>query len=147
MFQNSFHPPLDNDTVLDRPGLIAALVEDCSSGKAAIIGPVLSDAPNWGELPKSQDGLIDVNEVRGACMLFPRSTFNRLGMLDKKFSRRSEDTDYCFRAKLAGLRVVISPRVKVYHKGGGTYNWRKEQGVLRAFRRKYRNVAHLLPLP
>ena len=138
---------LDNDIVLDRPGWLSEMVEDCGKENVGIIGPVLSDAPSWGELPRSADGLIDVREVRGACLLFPRSTFERLGMIDPAFSRRADDTDYCFRAILAGLRVVITPRVRIYHKGGGTYDWRKEKGQLRAFRRKYRNLAHILPVP
>ena len=138
---------LDNDVVLDRPGWLRALLADCGKRNVGIIGPVLTNERMKASLPRSQDGLIDVDEIAGACMLFTRSTFDRLGMLDPAFSMRGEDTDYCFRAKLAGFRVCISPRVLLYHKGGGTYDWSKETGQLRAFRRKYRNVRHILSVP
>ena len=138
---------LDNDITLDRPGWLSDMVMDSKKGNIGVIGPVLSDEAHKGSLPRSADGLIDVSCVAGACLMFPRSTFDKLGMLDMKFSRRGEDTDYCFRAKLSGLRVVITPRVYLKHKGGGTYDWRKETGQLKAFRKKYKNVQHLLPIP
>lgn len=137
---------LDNDITLDRQGWLRDMVIDSSKRNVGIIGPVLSNERK-GNFPRSPDGLIDVTNVAGACLMFPRSTFDRLGMLDMRFSRRGEDTDYCFRAKLSGLRVVITPRVHLFHKGGATYNWRNEIGQLMAFRAKYSAVAHILPVP
>lgn len=138
---------LDNDIVLDRPGWLSEMVEDCGKDNVGIIGPVLSNESYMAGLSRSGDGLIDVSCVAGACLMFPRSTFDRLGMLDPAFSMRGEDTDYCFRAKLAGLRVVITPRVYLTHHQGGTYDWTKQKGQLRAFRRKYKKLAHILPVP
>lgn len=138
---------LDNDILLDRPGWLHILVQECSRGLVGIIGPLLLDEPQKRMLPRSADGLIDVQDVAGACFMFPRSTFDMLGMLDPAFSRRGEDTDYCFRANLAGLRVSITPRVLLNHQGAGTYNWRKESGQLKAFRKKYRGLEHVLSIP
>ena len=138
---------LDNDIVLDRPGWLSILLAECGKPNVGIIGPFLTNERSKWALPRSRDGLIDVDETAGACLLFPRSTFDKLGMIDPAFSRRGDDTDYCFRAKLAGLRVCITPRLLIYHKGGGTYDWTKETGQLRAFRWKYRNVRHILAVP
>lgn len=134
----------DNDIFPDRPGWLGAMLEDSKKRNVGMIGPFLSCEPDRWELPRSGDGLIDMAHVSGACMLFPRSTFERLGMLDPVFSRRAEDTDYCFRAKLSGLRVVITPRVFVVHRGGATYNGNKETEQLRKFWHKYRNQMALL---
>jgi GT2 family glycosyltransferase len=138
---------LDNDTRPDKPGWVRQMIADCERGNVGIIGPVLSDEQHKNGLARSADGLIDTAMVAGACLMFPRSTFAKLGMLDPKFSRRGEDSDYCLRAILSGLRVVITPQVFLYHRGAGTYDWRKEKRQLESFRRKYRNVAHILPIP
>ena len=138
---------LDNDVILDRPGWLGVLLAESRKRNVGIIGPLLSNEQTKDALPRSPDGLIDVDEIAGACLMFPRSTFDRLGMLDPEFSRRGEDTDYCFRARLAGLRVCITPRLLIQHRGGATYDWRRETGQLRAFRRKYRNVRHILAVP
>ncbi len=138
---------LDNDIILDRPGWLNLLLAESRKANVGIIGPLLTNEQIKGSLPRSADGLIDVDELAGACLMFPRSTFEQLGMIDPGFSRRGDDTDYCFRARLAGLRVCITPRLLIYHKGGGTYDWRKEAGQLRAFRHKYRNVRHILAVP
>lgn len=138
---------LDNDVILDRPGWLATLLDDSRKANVGIIGPLLTNEQIKGGLERSPDGLIDVDELAGACLMFPRSTFDRLGMIDPAFSRRGDDTDYCLRARLAGLRVCITPRLLIYHKGGGTYDWRKEEGQLREFRYKYRNVRHVLHVP
>ena len=138
---------LDNDVILDRPGWLSDLMAEAGKFNVGIIGPVLSNEAEKEFLPRSADGLIDVSCIAAACLMFPRSTFDRLGMLDPKFSRRGEDTDYCFRAKLSGLRVVITPRVHIKHPGGGTFDWRKEKRQLEVFRRKYRSAAHILPVP
>lgn len=138
---------LDNDVFVNRPGWLRTLVTEGAKANVGIIGPVLSNEYLRGTYPRSADGLIDVDNVAGACFMFPRSTFNRLGMLDKQFSRRGEDTDYCFRAKLAGLRVCITPRLLIEHVGAQTYSWRKELGQLRRFREKYRNYVGVLSVP
>ncbi len=138
---------LDNDVLLERPGQLSGLLAECRKSKAGIIGPVLSNEPARALLTPSADGLIDVSEIAGACFMFPRSTLETLGSLDPAFSMRGEDTDYCFRAILEGLRVCITPRIHVFHKGGGTYNWRTQKKTLKAFRKKYKNMAHILPIP
>lgn len=139
---------LDNDIVLDRPGWLGAMVAQFDKSNVGVIGPLLSNETWWrSKFPRSADGLVDVSAVAGACFLFPRSTFDRLGMLDPRFSRRGEDTDYCFRAKLAGLRVVVTPEVLIEHKSHGTYDWRKEKGQLRTFRQKYKHLTHVFPVP
>ncbi len=135
---------VDNDISPRQTGWLGAMLEDSQNYNVGVMGTFLSNEPFKWELARSADGLIDVPDVSGACMLFPRSTFARLGMLDPLFSRRAEDTDYCYRAKLSGLRVVITPRVFVNHRGGATYNGNEETEQLRKFWYKYRNHMHLV---
>lgn len=108
---------LDNDVILP-PGWLRTLIEESRKDRVGIIGPMLTNQPRF-HLPRSADGLCDVAEIAGACMLIKREVLNRIGYLDESFIN-CEDTDYCLRAILAGYRVVHTPNVLVYHKHFGT---------------------------
>lgn len=59
-----------------------------------------------------------VNEVEGvvfACVYLKRETLDVVGLLDEDYFSYFEDTDYCFRAKERGLRVVCCGSVTVIH--------------------------------
>lgn len=58
--------------------------------------------------------------VSGASMTVPRSVFMQLGGFDSDFFAYFEDTDFCWRAWLAGYRVLLIPSSRVYHKLGAT---------------------------
>lgn len=66
-----------------------------------------------------------------ACGLFRREIFDRVGLLDETFGAYFEDSDLCFRARLAGFRAVLAPDAVAYHIGsasqGGRTWWRSAQ--------------------
>ena len=53
----------------------------------------------------------------GACFL-RRSVFLELGGFDPRFFMYHEDVDFCWRARLAGWRIITCPDAVVYHKYG-----------------------------
>jgi len=55
-----------------------------------------------------------------ACAAIRREVFGRIGLLDEKMILYFEDVDYCIRARIAGWRVLYSPRSLVFHFRGGT---------------------------
>jgi GT2 family glycosyltransferase len=57
----------------------------------------------------------EVDHVIGACQAFSRCTYELLGPLDERMFYGWEDTDYCVRARRAGLRVLYSPEQVVVH--------------------------------
>ncbi len=57
----------------------------------------------------------EVDHVIGACQAISRLTYERLGPLDERMFYGWEDTDYCVRARHAGLRVLYSPSEVVVH--------------------------------
>lgn len=61
---------------------------------------------------------IDINVAPGACLLVRRKMIKKVGLLDEKFFLYSEDTDWCFRTKKAGWRIVYFPKAKIIHYGG-----------------------------
>lgn len=70
-----------------------------------------------GELDCGQyDSLKEVDYVTGAAIAFRKELIETLGLLDEKYYPiYFEETDYCFRARKLGYRVVYLPQAVVYH--------------------------------
>lgn len=68
----------------------------------------------------------EVDWVIGAYFMIRRSTVDRIGLLDEQFWIYGEETDYCQRAKDAGLETWYFPGGVVVHYWGGmtAYNLR-----------------------
>jgi len=63
----------------------------------------------------------DVQGIVFACAYLRRETIEKIGTLSTGFESYFEDTDYCLRAREAGLRTVCSGRVTlVHHEHGST---------------------------
>jgi GT2 family glycosyltransferase len=64
---------------------------------------------------------VEVDYVGGACILIKTEVVNKIGLLDEKFSPVFyEETDYCFRARQSGFKVIFTPKCEVIHYGGAT---------------------------
>lgn len=64
---------------------------------------------------QKHDEVQDVDWVSGACLMFRRSVYNKIGGLDERFFMYSEDVDYCYQVWQGGWRVVYLPIAEVYH--------------------------------
>ena len=53
----------------------------------------------------------------GSCALFRKDLFNKIGLLDKDFFMYAEETDFCWRANLAGAKIFSVPSSVIYHLG------------------------------
>ena len=83
----------------------------------------------------------DVDALSGACMVVRREALDQVGLLNESFFMYSEDTEFCFRLKRAGWRVVYWPEARVRHWGGySTSQVRDAMGVeaLRSTNRLFR---------
>ncbi|HOP79400.1 MAG TPA: glycosyltransferase family 2 protein [Armatimonadota bacterium] len=58
----------------------------------------------------------DVDYGVGAALLIRREALETIGLLDPRTFLYYEESDWCFRAKEAGLRTVIVPSSKIWHK-------------------------------
>ena len=56
----------------------------------------------------------------GACLMVRLATYKEVGGLDGRFFAHMEEIDLQWRMQLAGWRIMVEPRAKVYHLGGGT---------------------------
>lgn len=63
-----------------------------------------------------------VEVISGACMMMPRSTFDRVTGFDERFFMYSEDLDLCRRVRASGFQCLYAPEAQVVHHGGGSSN-------------------------
>ncbi len=62
----------------------------------------------------------DVFWVGGAAFCCRAEVYRAMGGLCREFFAHQEEIDLCWRMQLAGWRVVVEPRSRVWHLGGGT---------------------------
>jgi len=105
-----------------------------------------------------EDGRFDVERyvggVCGAAMFISRDVFLQL-LFDPDFEAYFEDVDLCWRAWLAGKRILYVPDAVVYHKFGGTYDHNSSRTIYISQRNRLQiiiknfslfNLAKALPL-
>lgn len=96
----------------------------------------------------------DVDYITGCAMMIRRTVIEKIGLLDESYPMYNEDSDWCFRAKKAGYRVVYVPESNVWHKistsAGGQLSAFKIRHRLRSqwvFMVKYASWYHWLCWP
>jgi hypothetical protein len=113
---------LNTDTIV-QPNWLCRVVETAESDpKIGIVGalPVHMDMYDFYKRPLSFNRLEEVSEVAGAAMLIKRQVIDRIGFLDEYSFLYWEDTEFCWRAVLAGYKVVYDYDAVVYHHVGGS---------------------------
>ena len=127
---------LCHDDVAPDPGAVRLLVEEAFRSNAAVVGPKLVDwdeprrllqvgqgmdhagygvpLVDRGELDQSQhDAVRDVFTVPGPCTLVRADLFAEIGGFDEGISDFLDDVSLCWRAQLAGARVIVAPDARV----------------------------------
>ncbi len=133
---------LNNDTEIDKD-LIKRMVDASIKNGNAIVSPKIYyyDEPNkiwsaggginWKKGLSYHYGLNEIdkgqfNEPReidfatGCCVLIHKSVFEKIGFLAEEYFLYFEDTDFCVRAKNAGIKIIYEPSAKLWHKVSST---------------------------
>jgi GT2 family glycosyltransferase len=133
----AFYLLCHDDVRLDSDAL-RLLVEEAFRSNAGIVGPKIVDwsqpdrllsvgmgadktgypAPlvERGELDQAQhDSVRDAFFVPGAATLVRADLFAALGGFDEGISFHGDDLDLCWRARVAGARVIVAPAARVAH--------------------------------
>ncbi|MFH1120409.1 MAG: glycosyltransferase family 2 protein [Bacteroidota bacterium] len=63
---------------------------------------------------------VEVFWATGACMFVRAEVFTKFGGFDEDFFAHMEEIDFCWRVKHAGYKIMVCPKSKVFHVGGGT---------------------------
>lgn len=53
--------------------------------------------------------------VTGAAMFVGANVFKTIGMFDERYFLYYEDSDFCFRAKTKGFKIIYTPKAVIYH--------------------------------
>ena len=130
-----------HDDVALAPDAVTALVAEALRSNAGIVGPKIVewdrpeiiqhagyDVDRFGmaaervgaeDLDQEQhDGVSDVFALPSAVLLIRRDLFARLGGFDGGMTFRGEDVDLCWRAQMAGARVMFVGGALARHRGG-----------------------------
>ncbi len=128
-----------HDDIALEPDAVRLLVVESLRSNAGIVGPklldwdspdrlqhvayivdrfaVAADVVEPGEIDQEQyDAVVDVFAVPSACILIRTDLFRSLDGFDPEMPYHCEDVDLCFRAQLAGARVMAVPDARVRHR-------------------------------
>jgi GT2 family glycosyltransferase len=139
---------LNNDVVVSRNWLDNMLACLDSTPDTGIVGPCsnyvsgrqqaageyasMEEFHSWAverNLPDSSRWVV-LERLVGFCFLFKRELLQQIGYLDERFSPgHYEDDDYCYRARLAGYRLVIAGDTFVHHHGSVSFK-KQDSSVL-----------------
>jgi GT2 family glycosyltransferase len=86
-----------------------------------------------GERDQGQyDRVLEVLFVSSAVMLVSREAWQRTGPFDERFAGHHDDLDFCWRARLAGFRVLMTPLATARHRDASSRGERTEEHRLRS---------------
>ncbi|MBI4052790.1 MAG: glycosyltransferase family 2 protein [Candidatus Diapherotrites archaeon] len=109
---------LNNDTTVTKGWLSNAVKAIEKDELIAAVGSRLIDLPDWGNAKFAEKDR-DVLTTCGAAMLMRKSVIDKIGALDaEEFSPiYGEETDWCYRARNAGYRIVETDSSRIKHLG------------------------------
>jgi N-acetylglucosaminyl-diphospho-decaprenol L-rhamnosyltransferase len=68
----------------------------------------------------AHDRVVEAEFLMGACLLVRREAADTVGLFDEDFFMFSEETDWCYRFRQAGWKVLFYPGAEFVHVGGAT---------------------------
>jgi GT2 family glycosyltransferase len=70
-----------------------------------------------GEIDQGQfDRVLEVLSVSSSAMLVGRDAWRAVGLFDERLDAAHQELDFCWRARLAGFRVLMTPLARVRHR-------------------------------
>jgi GT2 family glycosyltransferase len=144
---------INNDTVFDSD-LVSKLVDGLRQYQCDMIVPkilyfnqperiwcaggyfsrIRAASGHFGE-GRKDDGQFDqpraVDYSPTCCMLVRRKVFDGIGLMDANYFVYFDDTDFCYRAYRAGIRLFYDPSARLFHKVGGLTGGAESEFTLR----------------
>lgn len=89
------------------------------------------------EDPDGDNSVFDTAYACGCALMVRRAVIDRIGYLEPKFFLTYEETDFCYRARRNGFRVVYVPRAVVWHKISASFGGQQSPLVSYFMTRNY----------
>jgi GT2 family glycosyltransferase len=130
---------LNNDVVVDQ-AFLTEMVGAAADGQVGLVGPKAyvygssdsrlelvwyevdmhkgkaSHVGRW-EIDHGQyDEVRQVDYVQGSCLLVRQEVIQTVGLFDEEYFCYWDETDYCYRVREAGYRIIYAPHAKIWHK-------------------------------
>ncbi|HYA68318.1 MAG TPA: glycosyltransferase family 2 protein, partial [Acidimicrobiales bacterium] len=139
MVEGASHYLFCHDDIAPDPDAVHLMVEEAFRSNAGVVAPkyvswddparlrhvgmavdksgAVVDRVEPGELDAGQhDAVRDVFLAPGGCTLVRADLFAELGGFDPDIFVLGEDLDLCWRAQVAGARVIVAPAARVRHR-------------------------------
>ena len=126
----------NDDALLESPGGFTAMQQAASvHPEYGVIGAVTNVTGQTLQRPQGI-GLREVPHIAFVCVLIPRRTIDRVGLLDERYclDYGVEDLDYCEATRRAGLKVGVFDHCYVDH-ASLTSSFRGDPHAARSFAR------------
>jgi GT2 family glycosyltransferase len=130
---------LNNDTVVDPSFLMELVNISQNDEEIGIVGPKIyyyedpnriysaggkvnlwtGNAPliGWRENDVAKfENVEEVDYVTGCALLIKKETIKKIGFLSEIYFAYYEETEWCLKARKAGLRVIYVPKARIWHK-------------------------------
>jgi GT2 family glycosyltransferase len=111
--------------------------------------PILGWTRHFGEGSEDDtefDSPRRVNYSPTCCMLIKRDVFERIGFMDTNYFVYFDDTDFCYRAYRAGIKLFYVPAVRLLHKVASLTGIESDFAVRYGIRNRVYYVLKNLPM-
>lgn len=78
----------------------------------------------------NRDDVRDVEVVTGCFMLVRSESLKQVGLMDERFYMYAEESDWCYRFKQSGWRVLFTPEAQIIHLGGQSSAMRSGEMII-----------------
>ena len=93
-----------------------------------------TSSPNWECDRDDFDVEWETDLITGACLMTRREVIEQIGMLDEDFFMFYEETEWCWRAKKAGWKILYVPQSRVTHHWMGSVRQQSRAMTIRLLR-------------
>lgn len=108
---------LNDDAILQTPGGLSLMqTAAIQNQEYGLIGAVTNNTGNRNQFPQNKGLRTDPRMCCFICVLIPRRTIVKVGLLDERYNCYShQDDDYCYRVRQAGMKIGIHDGCYVDH--------------------------------
>ena len=129
---------LNNDTVIEDRNFLNFLVDSAGKDESiGIVGPLICNySPPHGIqsagvhinlflgnsrlITHLQPKPIWTDAIHGCAFLIKKEIYKKVGLFDEDFFLYWEETDYCFRVRQSGYRILVNPDIYILHKNSAS---------------------------